>query len=75
MTDQPLDVFVRIGGRDARAGTLWPEQAKEVIREVIDATASWRDVAEKHGAARRELELMADAFESPAAIAIREAVQ
>jgi len=53
---------------------LKPDQAGEVVREVIDALASWRDVAEKYGATRREVELMANAFESPAAIAIREAV-
>jgi serine/threonine-protein kinase HipA len=54
---------------------LKPEQAREVVREVIDALASWRDVAERYGPPRREVELMADAFESPAAIAIRKAVQ
>ncbi len=53
---------------------LKPEQAGGVVREVIDALASWRDVADKYGVPRREAELMAGAFESPAAISIREAV-
>lgn len=53
---------------------LKPEQAKAVVREVIDALSSWRDVAEKHGASRGEVELMADAFESRASVAIRDAV-
>ncbi|MGC9220831.1 MAG: type II toxin-antitoxin system HipA family toxin [Solirubrobacteraceae bacterium] len=54
---------------------LKQEQAKAVVREVADALASWREVADQHGAPRREVELMADAFESPAVAAIRDALK
>ena len=83
---EPTEFRTTLGGGDgdhpdvlldatvAAAFRLKPERAREVVREVICALASWREVAERHGVLRREVELMANAFESPRAIAIREAM-
>jgi serine/threonine-protein kinase HipA len=38
-------------------------EAREVIRSVADATATWRDTATKNGASRKEIDRMASAFE------------
>lgn len=51
---------------------LKPDQAKRVLGEVAEALLSWGEVAETYGAPRREVELMADAFESRAVASIRE---
>lgn len=54
---------------------LKPDQAKAVLREVAEVLTSWHKVADSYGAARKDVELMADAFESHAVVAIREALK
>lgn len=53
---------------------LRPEQARAIILEIVEALASWREVANRMGAGSNEIELMAAAFESPAATSIRAAL-
>ena len=69
------DPHVLLDATVAATFRLKPDQAKAVLRDVADTLSSWREVAEKYGAPRREAELMADAFESPAVAAIRAALK
>lgn len=69
------DPAVLLDATVAATFRLKPDQAKAVVGEVAEALSSWRGVAEHYGAPRREVELMADAFESPAVAAIRDALK
>jgi serine/threonine-protein kinase HipA len=44
---------------------LGPARAKEIIGEVEAATRGWRAVAGQHGIGRRDIDLMAQAYETP----------
>jgi serine/threonine-protein kinase HipA len=61
--DEDPTASLEIALEHAEHFRLDPDEAREVIAEVETAVADWRDVADRHGLTRREIERMASAFE------------
>ena len=67
-TEASIETLLRV----APEFRLGAREAREVLKEVGEATSSWRRVAEANGLSRRALEAMAPAFEHEQSEVVRE---